>query len=247
MADERPILMCGDMVRATLERRKRRTRRAWKLPKGHDWYADLGGIDKGFFEESGMPGWWHVEETRCPYGKVGDRLWVRETWRECFDDTLGVCIEYRADGRKIKPNFPSEEAGWKCEQNAIADDAHKWRPSIFMPRWASRIVLEVTEVRIERLQAITSSDIIDEGVQYPVSADGRPMIRLTGKCPTVHYHRRLKQGEGLTHDELLRCHFASLWDTINGEGSWAANPWVWVVGFSHVDDPEVIRAAEGGR
>jgi hypothetical protein len=106
-----------------------------------------------------------------------------------------------------------------------------------MPKWAARLWLEIVSVRVERLQDISDDDIIAEGVRYPVNAVTRsPLIRVSGKCPPVAYHRPINApaGETLTHSELLRCHFASLWDTINGDGSWEANPFCWVISFRRI-------------
>lgn len=125
----------------------------------------------------------------CPYGEPGDRLWVRETWAKAGEQ--GDRVEYRADTADPK--------------------AGKWRPSIFMPSWASRITLEVESVRVERLQDISEADARAEGVTpAPFTKAGR----------AAH----------LVHVEA----FESLWGSINGPDSWAANPWVWVVAFRRV-------------
>lgn len=127
----------------------------------------------------------------CPYGQPGDRLWVRETWRivgDSDDDTLDMfdCddVQYRADD----------------DQSYI----DKYRPSIYMPRRLSRITLEVTGVRVERLQDISEADALAEGVAAKHTPDA---------------------------DYTAREAYAALWEQINGGGSWAANPWVWVVEF----------------
>lgn len=165
---EKPILFSGEMVRAILEGRKTQTRRVVKLPKekGKEYRFDGAWKDgpKPFnageylhlpFRNlaDGPNGWEHEMSVRefCPHGNPGDLLWVRETWRpqdgmtiECrYQDE----IEYRADGNR--PKEPTD----CC-----------WKPSIFMPRWASRITLEIIGVRVERLQDISSADAIAEGV-----------------------------------------------------------------------------------
>ena len=133
---------------------------------------------------------------QCPYGAPGDRLWVRETFAHLThnDTGEGEGYIYRADG-------------W--------DDDVKWKPSIFMPRWASRITLEITDVRVERLQDITNGDAITEGVWTISPNKGRDyMDGGSTICPC-----------GL---------FRSLWEKINGRESWDNNPWVWVIEFRKI-------------
>ncbi len=192
---ERPILFSAPMVRAILAGKKTQTRRTWKLPSGAEWYA-VGDAKQDHYIYSGFPGWWHVEESECPYGKPGDCLWVRETWastRQAGESSPWVV--YRADD----PDWQTME-GWK------------WKPSIFMPRAASRITLEITEIRVERLHEITEQDAAIEG--------------LDGNCGIGHIPSY--QAGPLVY------HFARLWETINGKDSWAANPWVWVVPFRRI-------------
>jgi hypothetical protein len=136
---------------------------------------------------------------RCPYGVPGDRLWVRETWGE---------------GGMTKPGDPASYAADWPDAGAI----RKWRPSIHMPRWASRIDLEVTAVRVERLQAITEEDARAEGAAHRIARGGDLSGALEGETPIQHV-----------------AHFRDLWDSINGERTpWASNPWVWVVSFKRV-------------
>lgn len=133
----------------------------------------------------------------CPYGQPGDRLWVREAWAR--DDEDGQLM-YRADvGRDL------------C--------ADAWRPSIHMPRWASRITLEVTAVRVERLQDISEADAQAEGVipKWEPGCSGRLMDAFGG------FSFRPAASA-----------YAELWEQINGPGAWDANPWVWVVEFKRV-------------
>ncbi|MGI1321217.1 hypothetical protein ACIAET_04430 [Klebsiella quasipneumoniae subsp. similipneumoniae] len=152
---------------------------------------------------------WHP----CPFGAVGDRIWVRETFCT-VDDTQyggGKWVDYRAT-----PKFEaSHPAGWDCAPNDA--EALKWRPSIHMPRWASRILLEITDVRVERLNAISQEDAQAEGME------------LTGWRPT--YSDPDSGGEVLTPYD----NFAQLWESIYGEESWKANPWVWVIEFKRVE------------
>ena len=193
---ERPILFSAPMVRALLAGTKTQTRRVFKLPRGCSWYEALGGEAAGQVQDDEGPGWWHVEEQRCPYGEPGDRLWVRETWAP---RTLGAWTEME---KLMKPLYRADEdrPEWK----------RIWRPSIHMPRWASRITLEITGVRVERLQDISEADAVAEGVKNSLHLPGG---------------RSAKEN------------FAHLWWTINGEESWEADPWVWVLEFKRLGEP----------
>lgn len=216
LVKERPILFSGPMVNAILEGKKTQTRRIVKPQPGK---LELPPDKPNALNCSYAAFVWNERERppenihiHCPFGSPGDRLWVRETFR-LFNfephqhDDMGECeIDYRAT-----PNKTLE---------AIADEAFTefgqkspWKPSIFMPRWASRIDLEITGVRVERLNDISEKD---------AEAEGAPMAHyLVDDQPTGSYD------EG----------FAQLWESINGEGSWAENPWVWVVEFKRVQLP----------
>jgi hypothetical protein len=143
---------------------------------------------------NGPLGW----EIHCPYGQPGDRLWVRETWRRDIDKIDGArLVQYRADDAIVeapRTYFDLPSAGWI--------------PSIHMPRWASRLTLEITGVRVERLQDISEADAIAEG--WPKQID--PGAHTGGNGGPFDWYR-------------------ALWESINGPGSWDANPWVWVVSF----------------
>jgi hypothetical protein len=130
---------------------------------------------------------------KCPYGEPGDRLWVRETWGPCAGG-----IVYRADGATFCP------------------DGGKWKPSIHIPRWASRITLEIESRRVERLIEISNDDAIAEGLVYSDSC----------WYPTDDP----KVSPWMTALGAYR----DLWESINGAGSWDANPWVWVIQFSRI-------------
>lgn len=207
---ERPILMSAPMVRAIMAGTKTQTRRAWKMPRGCGWYSEMGGEQAGWFVDHGQPWWLHVNESRCPYGHPGDRLWVREAWRAMaiFDNRpprdLGVPVAYIAD----------ESAG-------ALPGFGRYRHARFMPRWASRITLEISDVRVERLCEISEADAVAEGLEWrdecwaTYDADGR---MVCGGSPDPR--------------EAYRC----LWININGPGSWDANPWVWALTFRRIGD-----------
>lgn len=199
---ERPILFGAPMVRAILAGTKTQTRRIQHVR------VDAEGVHPKVI------------------ARVGDTLWVRETWRA--DD--------------FAPNDVSRTiyaADFDAAHIAEARRVVRWRPSIFMPRNRSRIALAVESVRVERLHAITTDDILAEGVRIPVGPEGRALLRLTGKAPPTSFLRpttpeQRAAGGGWTDEELLHAEFASLWSEINGRESWDANPWVWVIGFRRV-------------
>lgn len=202
---ERPILFSGAMVRAILAGRKTQTRRIVK-PQPET-------------EHDGEPYWfvggyraWQYRETKdilrrggnvlkCPYGQPGNRLWVRE--KHALENRYrNVWCRYEADGERCVVPAPT----------FVNVARPGWRPSIHMHRWASRITLEITGVRVERLKDISHEDAISEGVEFAGCADLRK--------------------ERLTIPQHI---FANLWESLNGEGSWELNPWVWVIEFKRVD------------
>jgi len=201
---EKPILFNGNMVRAILAGNKTQTRRIAKPVK----HPDLGNLyDPGALALEPQ----HVIERAGPYGKPGDRLWVRETCRaeELPSGLDGV--RYLADDHFVPlPPTPSPEAAFKwMHLNAYGSKRGASVPSIHMPRWASRLLLEITDVRVERLQGVTFADARAEGWQSKVN--GRP-----------------NDYDPISWYELL-------WAEINGEGSWDANPWVWCITFRRVE------------
>lgn len=190
----RPILFSGPMVRAILDGRKTQTRRIIKgvKPKEGNQPFDTW---KGWSLDSGdRPG------AFCPFGKPGDRLWVRETFCRSRNNVF-----YRCDGKNsnFKPNELSGEWDWDrgCGE--------RWTPSIHMNRHWSRITLEITGLRVERLNEISEEDAKLEGVVF---GTGKP-----GECRTC-----------------AKGAFMDLWNSINGVDSWLQNPWVWVVEFKVV-------------
>lgn len=191
---DRPIIFSGPMVRALLEGRKTQTRRIAK-PQ----FVDFKGQE-----------FYNVD--RCPYGKPGDLLWVREA----------VCIGYEIGrGEFTAIPFDGCEKFRRAFYRATDDDKpneakRPWRPSIHMPRWASRLTLRITEVRVQRLQEITHTDAELEGVLCNMSR------------------------------KTFREHYADLWDHINGAGAWQANPWVWAITFAVVkSNVDAVMEAKG--
>lgn len=162
---ERPILFRGSMVRAILDGRKTQTRRVMKPQPENQLthYVLLGGH---FFrdEQLNLDEYPYGNYTPCPYGWAGDHLWVRETWQDYCPLWSGAWCGHGTTEGKAKEHLPvyraDDPSRWVREGGATPK---KWRPSIFMPRWASRITLEVTGIRVERVQDISGVDILAEG------------------------------------------------------------------------------------
>lgn len=214
---ERPILFSGPMVRAILEGRKTVTRRALTARAIRDvgYGAELGECHElpaeGPIDANSMS---YIVDF-CPYGKVGERLWVRES----FADLRGTGIEHRPDpaGPLHRYAFAADSPPGSASDEARKDFGVRWKPSIHMPRAACRIVLEITDVRVERLQDISGDQAEAEGVD---SAMCRQFFETS---PSRHECK-----EAVIHG------FAGLWASINGPEAWHANPWVWVVEFRRV-------------
>jgi hypothetical protein len=220
---ERPILFSGDMVKAILNGQKTQTRRIFKpyqvphLNDGYDgrfpemqWMATVQNHSRWGFAAFGETEGKCIQQLReyggCPFGSKGDRLWVRETFaaREQFpppgNAAEKVRVEYRAGGDLW---HDMDKVG-----STVLNYDGSWRPSIHMPRWASRIELEITNVRAERLTDISTRDILAEG-----TPDSKEDFEMGG--PDV-YSRHI---------------FKNLWCSVYGAASWDLNPWVWVIEF----------------
>jgi hypothetical protein len=205
---ERPILFSGEMVRAILDGRKTQTRRVVK-PTLDDrrpycmWMTDARR-DDGSFVENGV---------RCPYGAVGDHLWVRETW---FGN---------------RPGGPSAEAELfryrATDRDFLVNGRSVWRSGIIMPRKASRLSLEITNVRVERLQAIGEDDAYDEGCE---GHGGEPRIDGEGEWARRYITTSREQ-------------YRALWDSPNAKRghAWDVNPWVWVIEFQRLPESSHVR------
>ena len=211
---ERPILFSAPMVRAILEGRKTQTRRVVKQKiNPHDFLGGIGDsrndpYNYGFENPEVMGHFITLPEQRCPFGQVGDQLWVRESfWR--WGDYITKTDE---SGERWTEWHPQDLVGYRADhpEKPESKDGFVARamPSIHMPRWASRIQLEITGVRVERLQGISEADARAEGIQF--ECDGR------------------------VPEYTERSEFRELWSSINGRESWDANPWVWVVEFQRV-------------
>ena len=227
---ERPILFSAPMVRAILEGRKTMTRRPIKILR-------FGQITE--FGKSNTPGYdWHFRDKRmswndmrhseilalCPYGQPGQKLWVREAFAT---DLL------RPEPRKAKGpcewGNPIYRATFGAMLNPQCEGYSRWKPSIHMPRWASRITLEVTNIRLERLQAITEADAQAEGVESFPLQGYEPMPGDDRMTVWRDYQRKIQDDKAGCF--TARNSFETLWESINGAGSWDANQWVWVLEF----------------
>jgi hypothetical protein len=213
--NEKPIIFNSEMVKAILEGRKTQTRRALKkqpidiLPmKVPNMWVTLRIQDKQNSENN------RGQIIGCRYGRVGDRLWVRETW--AHDDMN--CKDIKCGNR--------DHIWWKANEEKIVADSFagdaRWRPSIFMPRWASRITLEITNIRVERLHEITPADVLAEGIKRS-GEDGYWLAPLAN-VPDYPWN-----------DAPMA--FASLWNSINSKRGygWDVNPWVWVIEFKKME------------
>jgi hypothetical protein len=239
---ERPILFSARMVRAILEGRKTQTRRVMKpqprlTPSGlMNWKGRIIGEVP---HESGDFTRYDEVTPLCPYGQPGDRLWVRETWCQKIDDGRYVynaagnldpsCCWYRASDHDVRAD--DGDGGQKYLRDGR--EASPWRPSIHMPRWASRLLLEVVEVRVQRVQDISEEDAKAEGVEM----SGVGYLNYL-------WHGHFNHGDGnrlsnawpyqYSNYEDAADSFSSLWQLINSRRGhpWDSNPWVWAITFS---------------
>lgn len=226
------MIFNGEMVRAILDGRKTQTRRVMKpqpepcpAPRGGHWWASNVFKTMLHVEEemqNGKGGWGGLAGDACPFGTVGDHIWVRETWADVNLEGIPA-VAYRADDDVYSlmddKSFLDEDGAFNYEDPRVAKYSFaawysdlisgtegRWTPSIHMPRWASRITLEITDVRVERLNDISDTDANAEGVM----ADDLSPARYV---------------------------FGSLWQSIYGADnpqSWQANPWVWVIDFRRI-------------
>lgn len=224
---ERPILFSAPMVRALIAGRKTQTRRVVK-PQPRDVgglidYRVRFGPHEYIYQwpRGQTPSEAFVHE-RCPYGVAGDRLWVRETW----------CVNPRRHFG-VDPSGP-DHCLYRADDNSTP---WVWTPSIHMPRWASRINLEISGVRVERLQEISEADARAEGIEpnWIGPLDKGPNgFGGDGWTEEVGWHNYMTDEDG-EPCYTPRESFESLWQSINGRESWTENPWVWVVEFKRLE------------
>lgn len=234
---ERGMIFNGEMTRAILDGRKTQTRRPVKFPV-HD--KNLGCELAGNELAGELSA---ANYLNSAFGKPGDRIWVRETWAILGNED-GCCIDWEEKLCKADERSAARIYRASCEQKpgnyglwSIPDDAdwkphtkdHQyegaWRPSIHMPRWASRILLEITDVRVERLNAISEEDAEAEGIDMEALYDSQDCY----DCIADH---------NMTGRPTVTGAFKYLWESIYGEEGWKANPWVWVIEFKRVEGGE---------
>ena len=209
----RPILFSTPMVKAILDGRKTQTRRLFKVNKQtitaeESVFFDVE-IGEAVYNSIGGVSWW-----QCPYGNVGDILWVRETFYEPLFEKLNGKYYYKAD---------LEEQGWNF----------KWKPSLFMPKEACRLFLKVKSVGVERLQDISHEDAVAEGIEYIDIEEPFTMgYKLYGK----HRIPDLLGRKAVTGTSIES--YQTLWENINGRDSWDSNPYVWVISFELTERPQ---------
>ncbi|MDM4317881.1 hypothetical protein QTP15_32255 [Klebsiella oxytoca] len=225
---ERGMIFNAEMVRAILDGRKTQTRRIMKIQPEHSGFGLRRVIDSKNGSDDGKY-FWSLSDAcglkirsksfTCPFGSVGDRIWVREAFRVHSRATEVATLVYKASERNSWTEQTNRVPVSVCNKPATPE---KWTPSLHMPRWASRLLLEITDVRVERLNAISEEDARAEGI-------------IDGGC--------LNCGEpepcGCANPEPDATDaFAYLWQSIYGSDSWNANPWVWVIEFKRVEGGE---------
>ncbi|HEB4946951.1 TPA: hypothetical protein R0J13_002077 [Klebsiella quasipneumoniae] len=246
---ERGMIFNGEMVRAILDGRKTQTRRIMKVQPESNQLGLLLITDSTKHSDIGKYHWAESNATgnhvrsklfSCPFGAVGDSIWVRETWAILGNED-GCCIDWEEKLCKADERSAARIYRASCEQRpgnyglwSIPDDADwkphtkdyqyegAWRPSIHMPRWASRILLEITDVRVERLNAISEEDAEAEGIDMEALYDSQDCY----DCIADH---------NMTGRPTVTGAFKYLWESIYGEESWKANGWVWVISFKRVE------------
>ena len=246
---ERGMIFNSEMVRAILDGRKTQTRRIMKVQPESNQLGLLLITDSTKHSDIGKYHWAESNATgnhvrsklfSSPFGAVGERIWVRETWATLGNED-GCCVDWEDNLCKGDERSAARIYRASCEQRpgdyglwSIPDDAywkphtkeHKfegaWRPSIHMPRWASRILLEITDVRVERLNAISEEDAEAEGIDMEALYDSQDCY----DCIADH---------NMTGRPTVTGAFKYLWESIYGEDGWKANPWVWVIEFKRVE------------
>ena len=261
MSKERPIIMHARSINGILEGRKTQTRRIAKIP---DYVRVTEAPQKRRGEPPKHPApyfdaydggpfwcWWDEYDrcgdgVKCPYGVVGDRLWVRETFGVFSMEGSTVSVFYKANLPEGK-TLGDTDGGTNPKTLDSLDDvrvaerlldicAERWHSPIFMPRWASRLTLEITNIRFAHVQDIGEEDAKAEGVQVPCTRipgtdNGKPLLNISTR---IDSHKLWRDNKNATLADYFTGYFALLWDDTNGKGAWDRNDWVWVVEFKRL-------------
>ncbi|ELJ7525829.1 hypothetical protein AB4H10_003148 [Salmonella enterica] len=250
---ERGMIFNGEMVRAILDGGKTQTRRIMKVQPepsksrpGDFWFSSKK-LESMVHVSDLTPGNSPIsdchlffQELCCPFGTIGDRIWVRETWATLGNED-GCCVDWNDNLCKGDEREAARIYRASCEQRpgdyglwSIPDNAYwkphtenekfegAWRPSIHMPRWASRILLEITNVRVDRLNSISEQDALSEGIDRERLEESQDNY----DCIADH---------NMTGRPTATGAFKYLWESIYGEENWQVNPWVWVIEFKRVE------------
>jgi hypothetical protein len=233
---ERPVLFSTPMVQAIMEGRKTVTRRVIKTQPDNECYFEMR-LENGILTIDYNQGD-ENPKVKCPYGIVNDVLWVRETWRKYhpvdtdgYTDFSKTIIEFAADNPEPVRMVDADGAGVETKNGS--EKFIPWKPSIFMPREACRLKLEIVSIGVERLHDITEEDAIKEGVEENICADkdACPSSLCKTECSGKGEYYRYPVGFDAEPCYSARESFETLWQSINGEESWNANPWVWRIEF----------------
>lgn len=222
---ERGMIFNAEMVRALLDGRKMQTRRPVKFPVlDKNLGCELAGNELAGELSAG-------NYLNSAFGKPGDRIWVREAFRVHSRATDVATLVYKASERNSWTEQTHRVPVAVCNKPATPE---KWTPSLHMPRWASRILLEITDVRVERLNAISEEDAQREGVHTEVWDQTVVARNYAARDEFFQFW-----SEDMPHyvemNQLYRSSFRSLWESIYGSENWLANPWVWVIEFKRVE------------
>lgn len=253
---ERPILFSGPMVHAILAGGKTQTRRIikpargqeywlspetvgrvarWAQSPGTEWFTMAVGEDRRIEHCGHDIDGGHIGSVKCPYGMAGDRLWVREThaFVTCGE---GHPEKFRGADHGITSDYGELfYTAFAADIDVIDWEPPRFRPSIHMPRWASRILLEVLSVRVERLTEIEEADAVAEGVGRRHVEIGTSIYAdryIAPGVPLVSIYADQSVDEPIWH--TAREAYCEVWNHINGPDAWGANPWVWVVEFRRI-------------
>lgn len=221
------LMFKGELVRAILDGRKTQTRRVMKPQPAtverwkHGEPTLETSVNWTVMRDASGKGWSNCGPFRCPFGKPGDLIYVRETWM----DLQGTGVEYISDGKLQRYAYAADTPPGSYGDECRKEYGLKWRPSIHMPKSAARIWLEITGVRVERLQDISETDAIAEGIERVDDFFG---------CACWKAYGEPDGADEVCPDDPIGS-FRSLWDSTGGD--WQANPWVWVIDFKRTNKP----------